>query len=169
MNNFVILNNTLRFLMVTLIQVTILKTASHTVPMLEVFIYPITILMLPFGTPNFILLPFAFILGLIIDSFYNCPGVHASVFLVTAFLRPFYLLLIKPRGGYETDDYPTKKSMGAVWFFQYVSALMFVHIFLFFIVFGLSFGLDIILRILYSYVVSMVLITLYTYLFNPKY
>jgi hypothetical protein len=169
MNNFVILNNLLRFLIITFIQVTILKNASDTVPLLDVFIYPIIILMLPFGTPNFVLLPLAFVFGLIIDAFYNCPGVHASVFLVTAFLQPFYLQLIKPRGGYETDDYPTKKSMGAFWFFQYIGVLMFIHVFLFFLVFGLSFSFDIILRILFSYAVSMIVITLYTYLFNPKY
>ena len=76
------LRNILRFVVLVLIQVLVinnLQLSSYVDP----FIYVLFILLLPFETPGWILLLFAFSLGLTIDMFSDTAGVHASATVFT--------------------------------------------------------------------------------------
>jgi hypothetical protein len=164
-----IISNVLRFFLLGFAQVLVLKNASDNVPYLEIYLYPLILIMMPFATPHWVLMVIAFILGLFMDAFYNHSyGVHTSVCVLIAFLRPYLADIMQPRGGYDNDQSPSKASLGIGWFSQYAGILLFIHILFYFIFDSLTFSFDLVLRILFSFTVSYLLIILYSYLFNPK-
>jgi hypothetical protein len=160
--------NVVRSIVLLLLQVLVLKNASDNVPKLQLFLYPLIVLQLPFRTPHWALLVIGFVVGFTVDMFYQYIGLHTSVLLLTAFLRHYLCLIMEPRGGYDVDEFPTRASMGAQWFFQYTGILMFVHIFVYYLLERPGLNLDVLLRIAYGYGVSMLLVLLYAYLINPK-
>ncbi len=168
-----IVKNIIRFLVVFLLQAFVLASFTINYPILDntnVIIYPIIILLLPLRTPNALILLFGFTLGILLDIFYNSPGVHASATVLIAFLRPYVLSLVEPRGGYSVEASPTMREYGSTWFIMYSSILMLVHLFFLFSVqaFTFVFIVEILLKTFLSFVVSMVFILIYMYLFNPK-
>ena len=157
----------LRFIIFVLVQVLVLKNIG--IPMLEVLLYPLFVIMLPFRTPHWLLLLIAFFTGIIIDAFYSSLGIHTSALVFMAFLRHYLSIGMAPRGGYDASETPTKLRMGIAWWSQYVGILMFIHILAYLLVldrFEISFML--ILRILYAYIMSMLLAVMYSYLLNPR-
>jgi hypothetical protein len=158
----------LRFFLILLIQGLILKTASANVPYLDIYIYPIFIALLPIRTPHWVLILLGFIMGIIIDIFYDLQGVNAAVSVLTSFIRPFLCRMIEPRGGYDLGATPTRFSMGAEWYFQYIGMFMLLHLILLFTLLSFSFSSILLLRIFYGYAVSMLLIVIHSYLSNPK-
>jgi len=161
--------NIFRFIGLMLVQVLILQNV-HIHSHANLYIYPIFILMLPIKTPNWMLLVIAFFLGLSIDIPYNTPGIHAAASVLTAFLRPTLCLIMEPRGGYDLGQSPNKNTFGMSWFFQYSAILMGIHLFAVFCLnaFDMSYLGDIILRTIFSFILSMTLVVLYQYIFNPK-
>ena len=98
------------------------------------YLYILFILILPFETPNWLVLILGFTVGVCIDSFSSTMGMHASATVFLAFCRVFLLKLLKPRGGYEFNATPTLQSMGLTWFFIYAAALTLLHhLFLFYV------------------------------------
>ncbi len=91
------------------------------------FIYIGFILMMPIQMSPVLLILIAFISGFIVDIFYNIPGVNAASSVLIAFLRPFWLSMITPRGGYEDVEVPVLKTMGKSWFITYALPLIIVH------------------------------------------
>lgn len=98
------------------------------------YLYIIFILILPFNTPNWLVLILGFILGVAIDSFSSTLGMHTAATVVMAFGRYYLLKLIEPRGGYDFNSKPNVQFMGLMWYLLYASILVFLHhIFLFYI------------------------------------
>ncbi len=98
------------------------------------YLYVAFILMLPFETPNWLVLLIAFLLGLIMDMFTSTLGMHISATLFMAFCREYLLKLIAPRGGYEFNHKPSLQVMGFSWYLLYASILVLLHhLFLFYI------------------------------------
>lgn len=165
------LSNGLRFLLLTLLQVLVLKNMQlgGAELYIELYIYPLFVLLLPMRLPAWALIGIAFVHGILIDVFYDSMGLHAASMVLIAFLRPILCAQIEPRGGYEVDEYPTKARLGMPWFLRYAGILMFIHVF--FVVFlqELSISQIFILKLLLSYLFSMTLIILYQYIINPKY
>ncbi len=96
------------------------------------FIYIGFILLLPLQISPIILILIAFLSGMAVDMFYSTPGINASASVFIAFLRPYWLSMITPRGGYEDVDIPRLKTLGFSWFTTYVLPLIFIqHLFLF--------------------------------------
>jgi len=91
------------------------------------FIYIGFILLLPIEVSSLRLLLFAFFAGLAVDVFYNSLGIHASSTLLLAFIRPYWISLITPRGGYEEVFAPTIKELNLGWFTTYAVPLIIVH------------------------------------------
>ncbi len=90
-------------------------------------VYPLFIMLLPMRVPREALMILGFFLGLIVDIFYDSPGVHASATVLLAFLRPTILRLIEPRGDYKTNQNPNIRNYGTGWFVQYALLLLFAH------------------------------------------
>lgn len=91
------------------------------------FIYIGFLLLLPFETGPLLLLLLGFLLGLIIDVFYDSLGIHIAASVLVMYLRPYWINLITPRGGYEIGMEPTLKLMKFEWFATYALPLIFIH------------------------------------------
>ncbi len=127
-----VVRNILRFIFLVLFQVLILNNIQLS-GYLNPFLYVLFILMLPFRTPDWLVLILAFVLGISVDLFSDTGGLHAAASVLLAFLRQPVLRLVSPREGYDVNQHPTLKQFGIGWFFTYAGLLVFVHhLFLFY-------------------------------------
>src|ERR1700748_447169 len=126
-----ILINFIRFIALLFVQVFLLKNITLynlSVP----YLYILFILLLPFETPNILLFALAFLMGIIIDAFYDTPGLHASACVLLAFVRVLFISITVQKEGFDNDPEPTLSIMGFRWFFTYIIVLtLFHHFFLF--------------------------------------
>lgn len=151
-----------RFLFLVLLQILVLNNIQWS-GYLNPYLYVLFILMLPFETPNWLLIILSFILGLTIDSFSNTWGMHSAACVMTGFIRPYYLKLISPRDGYETALRPVIRDFGIEWIIKYSLVLIFIHHFtLFYVeVFKFSLFFNTLLRVFLStlFTFSLVIIS----------
>ena len=82
------------------------------------------------------LLGLAFITGLTIDIFYDSVGIHAAALVFIAYVRPYWINVLTPQGGYDLGANPTLGQMGLFWFLSYAFPLIFVHHFAIFYIEG---------------------------------
>lgn len=123
------------------------------------FVYISVILFLPNNTPTSILLLVAFLIGIVIDMFYNTAGMHASAAVLIAYLRGYILKVLFPTKGLDTEQVISLNGMGTERFIRYIIILTFIHHFyLFFLEAGtislfLNTSLKVIASVLYSTIV----------------
>jgi len=168
-----IAKNIWRYSLVLLLQVLVFKQlniAGGAFNYVQVLIYPLFILLLPLNISKSWLILLGFLLGISVDMFYDSPGVHASASVLTAFIRPSILQLLEPRGGYKVNAHPTSAEFGTAWFIRYSSLLLGIHLLTYFIAeaFQWSQMLMIMLKTIVSFFSSMIVISLYMVIFNPK-
>ena len=126
-----ILINLLRFIVLVFLQVFLFKNITLynlSVP----YPYILFILLLPFETPNIILFPLAFIIGITIDAFYDTPGLHAAACTLLAFVRVSFINITVQKDGFDNEPEPTLSIMGFRWFFTYILILTLIHHFFLF-------------------------------------
>ena len=167
------ITNGFRFIGLLLLQALILKRISigwEGYLYINILLYPLFILLLPFKTPAPLVIFLGFILGLAVDLFYSSPGIHASALVFTSFLRGIVLDQMEPRGGYNLTFSPTKERMGFNWFMRYSSILMLLHLFFYFSVevFTFVYIFSILLKTFFSFIFSMLFVIIVMFLFNPK-
>lgn len=174
MNNHLIMINFLyrnigRFIVLVLIQVLILDNIQFS-GYVNPFIYVLFILLLPFETPNWLIILSGFVLGLTIDLFSNTIGMHAFATVFMAFLRPYVLKILEPHDGYESGTFPRLYYFGFTWFLSYSIILVFSHhLFLFYIeVFRFTDFFRTLIRVILSVLFSMVIILLSQYFIFRK-
>jgi cell shape-determining protein MreD len=128
------------------------------------------LLLLPIRTPRALQVFLAFLLGLLIDVFYNTPGLHAAASTFTAYMRDAILRIIEPRGGYTSDKTPNRRLFGDQWFWQYAAVLLFVHLvaYSFLEEFAFSVSFVFIERLLLSYIFSLIIVILPQYILPAK-
>lgn len=173
MNVSVILSNVWRFIFIFLFQILICVRIDLTYGnfnYIHLIVYPLAIIMLPLKTPKALVLVIAFFYGLLIDNFYNSPGVHAAAMVFTAYIKGLILKFLEPFEGYSADDYPTVRKMGLTWYMSFVSILLFIHCFFYFSVEAFSFiyFFDIIMNTIFSFIPSFSIILLIQLIFRPK-
>ncbi|RVU00161.1 rod shape-determining protein MreD [Mucilaginibacter limnophilus] len=123
--------NFVRFIVLVFIQAFLLK--NMTVYELSTpYLYILFVMLLPFETPNIVLFPLAFLIGLCVDAFYDTPGLHAASTVLLAFVRVLFVNVTVQKEGLDTDPQPTLASMGFRWFFTYALILTLFHHFLLF-------------------------------------
>jgi rod shape-determining protein MreD len=132
--------------------------------------YVLFILLLPFETPRWLLLPAAFALGITVDLFTQTPGMHTAATVFMAFLRPWVLEMSSPRDGYEPGSFPRLYYYGFQWFLRYTVILVLAHHFILFYieVFRFSEFFSTLLRVLLSSLFSVILIMLSQYFIYRK-
>ncbi len=162
-----------RFLILLLLQVLVfqqLSLAGFGFNYIQIFIYPLFIVLLPIDVGKSWMLVMGFLLGTSVDMFYDSPGLHAAAMVMTSFVRPFLLKGMEPRGGYKMNTSPTPYELGTNWFYRYASILLTIHLFTYFTLeaFQLSSIFVVILKTISSFLASMVMIILYVLIFNPK-
>ena len=168
----VVFTNIFRFIILLLVQVLILKSFSIGLGgsiYINILLYPLFIILLPFRMPMVAMLPLAFLMGISVDMFYDSPGVHASASVFMAFIRPIILSQMAPRDGYNMNQSPTKKRMGTRWFLIYSSLMMVIHLFFYFSVDAFTFVYigQILLRTVTSFVFSMLILIIAMFSLNP--
>ena len=127
----IIIVNLIRFIVLVFLQVFLLKNITL-YDLSTPYLYILFILLLPFETPNFILFPLAFIIGLTIDAFYDTPGLHAASCVLLAFVRILFISITVQKEGFDNEPEPTLSIMGFRWFLTYTLILtVFHHFFLF--------------------------------------
>lgn len=124
MNSFVL--NSIRFVLFVLFQALILNNLEPGLG-LHAMIYPLFIFMLPFQMGTVLLMLISFVFGLVIDSFTNTFGLHASSAVVMAFFRPIIFKWLSPRDGYESVEAVNVYSMGGRWFLYAYGTLLLIH------------------------------------------
>lgn len=97
------------------------------------FLYLVAILSFPIQIQHFALILISFGIGLTIDVFYDTLGIHAAAATLLAFLRPYWIKVMRPNGGYDENAKPTLPDMGLGWFLSYSLPLVFAFSLVFFI------------------------------------
>ncbi len=168
-----IINSIIRFGLLWALQVFFLKQIVwgwSGESYLQVHLYPLFIMLLPFRTPRPLVIFLGFLLGLSIDFFYETLGMHAAALVFTAFIRGIILGGIRPREGYGLKDSPTKASLGDAWFFRYAAFALAAHLLFYFSVEAFTFVYiqTIIIKLVISWIASMAFLLAGVYIFNPK-
>ena len=164
----------IRAILILLIQVLVLKRITLGSSWLwqhgDIFCYPIIILILPFRLSRHYVILLGFVVGLIIDMFYDTIGVHAFALTAMSYARGILLTYMEPRGGYQVTMSPTQYSMGLNWLLSYTALSMLIHTFLYFTaeIFTFVYIGQILLKTLITFLFSMLVVMGYYLLFNPR-
>ncbi|MBD2756954.1 hypothetical protein [Spirosoma validum] len=91
------------------------------------FIYIACILLLPNEIGLTWLLFIAFVIGIIVDTFYNTLGIHAAATVLMAYCRPLIVRAQIDVPGLETRIEFSLRQLGVGAFFRYVFILALIH------------------------------------------
>jgi rod shape-determining protein MreD len=91
------------------------------------FIYLWAIIKAPIETPPVYLILGGFVLGWLLDTFYNTHGMHAFSTVLVAWLRPSFFKILTPANGYDERSSISLAEMKWLWFFPYVALMLFTH------------------------------------------
>ena len=111
-----------------------------------------------------------FLLGFMVDIFYDSLGVHAAATTFIAYARFYVLNLIAPPEGYNKGGL-TANNYGLPWFLTFLSIMVLMHLVTLYSIEAFSFVYlkEIILRSVFSFIASWSFITIGILIFNPKY
>lgn len=165
--------NGLRLIFLFFFQVLVLKQVHlnwGSFNFISIMIIPLWIMLVPIQSPKWLLVVGGFLVGLGVDWFYDSPGVHASAATFVGFIRPFILQYIEPRGGYNRVPIPSKFHLGLNWFVTYASVMVFAYLLFYFSmeVFTPSLLGTILVKTVFSFILSILLVLLYMFIFDPK-
>ena len=121
-----IVKNTIRFVLLLLLQVLVLDTVpfdGYIIP----YIYLLFILLLPFNINKSLLLLLAFFAGLGVDFFENTLGMQAAAVVFMAFARPWVLRFYFPTLEYTKGEEPGLSKLGVTGFLKYAFTLALFH------------------------------------------
>jgi hypothetical protein len=118
--------NITRFFVLILLQALVFSNINF-----HGYVYPAFyiyfILLLPFETAGWLLLISSFMLGLGVDFFGNSLGINAAASVLSAFIRPGLIRLLKSKKEYEPGISPSIRDLGFRWFFLYALFLVTIH------------------------------------------
>jgi hypothetical protein len=134
------------------------------------FLYVAFILLLPIDTNSLALMGVGFLMGFMVDIFYDSLGLHACTMVLVGYLRNYWLASITPQGGYDAGAGPVIAANGVQWFLVYSLPLVFVHHFVLFFVEagGFSIFWYTMLKVITSLLFTMTAIVLLQYLFYDQ-
>jgi hypothetical protein len=130
------------------------------------FPYLFFLLLLPIATPKGLLLFIGFGYGLLVDVFFDSPGLHAAACTLLAFLRPQVIDFITPSGGYDEHTPISVHILGFKWILSYAIILVGAHHFLLFFLEAFTFlnFFTTIFKVLFSTLLTCVMFLLMQYL-----
>lgn len=159
----------IRFIVLLLLQVLVFSNIN-----VNGYIYPAFyvyfILLLPFETAGWLLLTLSFLMGLGVDFFTNSLGINAAASVLTAFLRPGLIRLLKSKKEYEPGITPGIKDLGFRWFFFYALILISLHHMALFFIEAFTFknAMQTFHRIIASSTATLILVLLVQFLFYKQ-
>lgn len=91
------------------------------------FLYIAYLFFLPVESNPLFLMLAGFLMGFCVDIFYDSLGLHAFSCVLVMYLRNYWLAVITPQGGYDTNATPSLAINGMQWFLVYTFPLVFTH------------------------------------------
>lgn len=156
------------FVSMLLLQVLILNKVQF-MGYINPYLYIVFVLVYPIKINRFPFLIFAFLLGLLIDTFTNSGGIHAFATLFIAYIRLFFIKSIfkKTESDYQSFSL-SLESFDKV--FNYVAILTVIHHFILFILinFGFNNFINVLLNTIFSTIFTLILYFLGRFLFTKK-
>jgi hypothetical protein len=109
-------------------------------------------------------------MGFTIDIFYDSLGMHAFACVFIMYMRSYWLKLVTPQGGYDSNAVPVMAMNGVQWFLIYIVPLVFLHHILLFFVEAGGFGLFwfTVWKAVASTLLTTVLIVIFQFLFGER-
>lgn len=165
--------NIIRAVFLLLVQILIfnfVKITWFSIPFIEVFVYPLIVLLLPLRTPTSVVILIGFFAGLVVDIFQNTPGVHSGAGAFTGLVRPYVITLLSPRGGYKVNISPMISTINLRWFLKYAAIMIILHCFAISLIdiFQLKLLHYILLRTVLTAVVSYVVVMIIMIVFDQN-
>jgi len=91
------------------------------------FLYVAYLLSLPVETNPLTLMGIGFVMGFLVDMFYESIGLHAFSCVLIMYVRNYWLASVTPQGGYDSNSNPSLALGGLQWFLIYATPLVFLH------------------------------------------
>jgi len=162
-----------RFIIALLIQVLIMKSLmmpGDTEHYFQFFFFPVSIFFLPATTARWLVILLSFVFGLVVDLFYDTPGVFAGSLMIAAYLRPFALSVLEPSSGIKIGKEGASYRVGFFPLVLYSSILMLIFCFSYFTleVFTFYYIGEIFIKSVLSFLVSSLVVVAFLFIFNPK-
>jgi len=160
--------NFFRLILLLLSQILIFSNINFS-SFINPYIFPLFILLLPFEIPRWLLILIGFSAGLLLDFFLGSAGMHAAACLLIAYLRPFLINVITPKGT-EFEISPNVYAQGITWFVVYLSITMFIYLTFYFLVEAATFlnFFLLLIKIFLSVFVSVTFMLIFLFLFSAK-
>lgn len=162
-----------RFVVLLVLQVTVFERVRFDLGILSythILVYPLWIMLLPFKMPKPVILIAAFMMGMMVDMFYDSPGVHAAALVFSAYMRDFILRIIEPDIGYEPEQPFNIRRLGIIWYISYAALVLLLHLFVYFSVevFSFVYFYEIMVSTITSLIFSLFIVVFLVLIFNPK-
>ena len=160
--------NLFRLILLLLAQILIFSNINFS-SFVNPYVFPLFVLLLPFETPRWLLMILGFGSGLLLDVFLHSTGMHAAAGLLIAYLRPFLINIITPKGT-EFEISPNVYSQGITWFIVYLGITMLLYLSAYFVIEAatlLNFFL-LLVKILVSTLVSVTFMLIFLFLFSSR-
>jgi hypothetical protein len=163
-----ILNQSVRFMFLVVLQVFVVNQMLQ-YNLVNPFIYPLFILILPVNTSFVIVLSLSFFIGIVVDLLQFTSGIHAAATVFMGFLRIFFLRTTLSKDNFEKNIKPDIQNKGLTWFSIYAIVLLLAHHFVLYFLEVLTFGefFFTLLKTILSAAASLLIIILLEYLLMP--
>jgi hypothetical protein len=168
MNSDLIWSNSFRVIILVLLQGLLFKELPGlTNEYIQLFIYPLAILLFPLDLAVPVIVLLSFFTGLFVDFFYGAIGVHAAACTLSGYVRQYIIAAYEPRAGFGSIPIP---NVNLNWFLKYAAIFYAIHLLFYFMVeaFTLVYIGKITGHAIVAWVVSMIGVVLYMLIFNPK-
>ena len=167
MNNKLIINNIISFIVLVLIQVLILNNVRLG-GYINPFIYTLFIIRMPSNVSGWAVLCLSFLLGFSVDIFSGSMGFHAFASTLMGFCRISLFNVFFSKHEQESVFIPSLSNVNLGTFTLYSAVLVFIHSFCYFFleIFIMKEFFTILWRSILSGIVSLVLILFIEFLFK---
>lgn len=166
MNN-VVVNNTLRFVLLLLVQVLLLNNINF-LGYINPYLYVLFIILYPFNANQTLFIFLSFLLGWGVDIFEDSGGINAAACVVAAYIRPAVLRFsFGVSYDYQTIKFSSTQPGSRI---SYVVILVLVHHLILFMLefFNFAHLLLLLKKTLFSAVFTIILVFLTLALFNKR-
>ncbi|MGB7841906.1 MAG: rod shape-determining protein MreD [Salinimicrobium sp.] len=165
--NSVIISNTLRFILLLLLQVLLLNNINF-LGYINPYLYVLFLILYPFNANQTLFLFLAFLLGLGVDIFEDSGGINAAACLVVAYIRPVLLRFsFGVSYDYQTIRFSNTQLGSRI---SYVALIVFIHHFVLFLLefFNFAHFLLLLKKTFFSGLFTIILVFLSLLLFNRR-
>ncbi len=164
MNSQTVIKLVLTFVIYLILQIVVIRNFVF-FDVAFCFVYIACILLLPDEIDALWVILISFLIGLLVDIFYNTAGAHVSASVMIGYLRGYIVKFLFPTKGVENEIVISLKDMGAERFVRYVAILTIIHHSMLFFVEagGFDFFLITVLKIICSVIFTTFLIIILQY------